>query len=140
MPWNVQKINDGGVSSGPGAVGDTGHESFVCVYGGQQHFAYRDANGNIQDAWYDATDGWHLQQINNANGHGPAVAGEYVASPAATAPAVGDLFVSVYDDGQHPTGQHFAYRGAGSGSGDVWDCWWSAPTPSDLTVTPTSII
>ena len=71
MPWNVQKINDGGVSSGPGAVGDTGHESFVCVYNDQQHFTYRDANGNIQDCWYDGRARWHLQQINDATGPAP---------------------------------------------------------------------
>ena len=92
----------------------------------------------LQDVWFDGNH-WHLQQINNASGRGPAVAGEYVASPAPAA-GEGNLFVCVYDDGQHPTGQHFAYRGAGAGSGDVWDCWWSAPTPSDITVTPTSII
>ena len=33
---------------------------FVSVYNGQQHFTYRDKNGNLQDCWYG--DGWHLQQ------------------------------------------------------------------------------
>ena len=146
--WHSQQINNAN-GHGPTVAGEYVASSaatapavgdlFVCVYGGQQHFAYRDASGNIQDAFFDGSK-WNLQQINNANGRGPAVAGEYVASPAAPAAGEGNLFVCVYDDGQHPTGQHFAYRGAGSGSGDVWDCWWSAPTPSDLTVTPTSII
>ena len=90
------------------AVGDL----FVSVYNDQQHFAYRDANGNIQDVWY-GTGGWKLQQINNANGHGGSVAGDtYIACPQATAAAVGDLFVSVYNDQQH-----FAYRDANGNIG-----------------------
>jgi hypothetical protein len=53
------------------------------VYNDQQHFTYRDANGNIQDCWYGGA--WNLQQINHGNG--PTVPGEYVATPQATAPA-----------------------------------------------------
>jgi hypothetical protein len=43
---------------------------FVSVYVDQQHFTYRDGNGNLQDAWYG--DGsWHLQQIKDAAGSRP---------------------------------------------------------------------
>ena len=45
---------------GPLSAGDLA----VSVYNDQQHFAWRDATGTVQDAWY-GTDGWHLQQINN---------------------------------------------------------------------------
>jgi uncharacterized protein YdeI (BOF family) len=95
----------------PAAKGDL----FVSVYGGQHHFAYRDASGNIQDVWYDGSE-WHPQQITNAGGHGPTETGLYVASPAPTPAVVGDLFVSVYG-GQH----HFAYRDA---SGNIQDVWY----------------
>jgi hypothetical protein len=111
MPWNSQKINNGGVSSGPGAVGDTGYKVFVCVYNDQQHFSYLDESGNIQDAWWGGKQ-WHLQQINT--GAGLTVPTEWVATPDAPA-AVGDLFVSVYNDQQH-----FSYRDA---NGNIQDCW-----------------
>ena len=114
MSWNLQRINNGGVSTGPGAIGVNGHELFVCVYQNQQHFAYLDANGNVQDAWWNgSSNNWNLQQINNASG--PAVPGESIASTAATAAAVGDLFISVYNNQQH-----FAYRDANGSIQDVW--------------------
>jgi hypothetical protein len=112
MPWSSQKINNGAVSSGPGAVGDIGYKVFVCVYNDQQHFSYRDGSGNLQDVWWGEKQ-WHLQQINE--GAGPAVAGEYVATPGAPA-AAGDLFVSVYNDQQH-----FSYLDA---KGNIQDAWW----------------
>jgi hypothetical protein len=81
-------VTASGMTAGPSSVGDL----FVCVYNDQQHFAYRDGSGNIQDAWY-GTDGWHLQQITN----GPAaVTGEYIILTPGPA-ARGDLFVSVYN-------------------------------------------
>ncbi len=85
---------------------------FVCQYNGQDHFAYLDVNGNIQDCWYDGpTNRWNLQQINGAT---PTVAGEPVVTHG---PAVaGDLFVSVYDNQQH-----FTYR---DGRGNIQDCWY----------------
>ena len=115
--WNLQQINHGTgptvageyvATNGPAASGDL----FVTVYNGQDHVTYRDANGNIQDCWYDGS--WHLQQINH--GTGPTVAGEYVATPQATATAVGGLFVCVYNNQQH-----FAYLDA---NGNIQDCWY----------------
>jgi hypothetical protein len=102
LPWSLQKIKDRGVSSGPVVVGDIGYEVFVCTYGDQQHFAYRDADGSIQDAWYGA-DGWDLQKINN----------EGVTSGP---PAAGGLFVCVYNNQQH-----FSYI---DHSGNIQDAWW----------------
>jgi uncharacterized protein YdeI (BOF family) len=99
----------------PGTTPPAKGDLFVSVYGGQHHFAYRDASGNIQDVWYDGSE-WHPQQITNAGGHGPTETGLYVASPAPTPAVVGDLFVSVYG-GQH----HFAYRDA---SGNIQDVWY----------------
>jgi hypothetical protein len=89
---------------------------FVSVYNGQQHFTYQDGNGNLQDVWYDGAGHWHLQQINNANNQGATVHGEYIASPVATAPATGGLFVSVYNDQQH-----FTYP---DGNGNLQDVWY----------------
>ena len=43
---------------GPAAADDV----FVSVYNNQQHFVYRDAKGNIQDAWFGGG-AWHLQQL-----------------------------------------------------------------------------
>jgi hypothetical protein len=90
--WNLQQINTGTgptvageyvATNGPAATGDL----FVSVYGSQQHFTYRDTNGNLQDSWYDGNGTWHQQQINNANGAGATIAGEYIATTQATAPA-----------------------------------------------------
>jgi hypothetical protein len=91
---------------GPPPAGDV----FVSVYNGQQHFAYRDAKGNIQDAWY-GTDGWHLQQLTQAPATEPS---EYVV-PHPGPPAAGHLFVSVYNDQQH-----FTYIDSGLRIQDVW--------------------
>ena len=91
---------------------------FVSVYIGQQHFTYRDKNGNLQDCWYGG-DGWHLQQINDAGGAGATVPGEYIAVPLGTAAAVGGVFACPYND-QH----HFAYLDA---NGNIQDCWYDGP-------------
>jgi CubicO group peptidase (beta-lactamase class C family) len=101
--WHLQKINNGGQTNGPPAVGDL----FVSVYNNQQHFSYRDAGGNIQDAWY-GSGGWNLQRINNGS---PLDAYEYTATDGP--PATGGLFVSVYVNQQH-----FSYLDAG---GTIWD-------------------
>ena len=117
--WHLQQINRGNgpsvpgewvATDGPAAVGDL----FVSVYGGQQHFTYRDQNWNLQDAWYEGT--WHLQQINDAGGSGATVPGEYIAMPLATAAAVGGVFVCAYNDQDH-----FAYLDA---NGAIQDCWY----------------
>jgi hypothetical protein len=106
--WNLQQINlPGGRTNGPAAAGDP----FVSVYNNQQHFAYTDGGGHIQDAWYDgATNSWNLQQINLPGGrtNGP--------------PAVDDPFVSVYNNQQH-----FTYRDSGGG---VQDAWYDGATGS----------
>ncbi len=101
--WHVQQLNNGhgGKTDGPAAVGGP----FVCVYDDQQHFAYLDGQGNLQDAWY-GNGGWHVQQLNN--GHGGKT-----DAPA----AVGGPFVCVYGDQQH-----FAYL---DGGGNVQDVWYS---------------
>src|SRR5260370_1371685 len=103
--WHLQQINAGAGPTVPGEYVATpdappaGGDLFVSVYNDQQHFSYLDANGNIQDCWYDGRQ-WRLQQINA--GAGPTVPGEYVATPDAP-PAGGDLFVSVYNAPHHST-------------------------------------
>ena len=122
--WNLQQINRGNgptvageyvATNGPAAAGDL----FVSVYNGQQHFTYRDQNGNLQDAWYDGG-AWHLQQINDANGAGATVPSEYIATPLATAPAAGGVFVCPFNDQDH-----FAYLDA---NGNIQDCWYDGST------------
>jgi hypothetical protein len=124
--WNLQQINRGTgptvageavMTNGPAVAGDL----FVSVYNNQQHFTYRDARGNIQDCWYNGASGkWSLQQINDANGSGATVAGEFIATPHATAAAAGGLFVCQYNDQDH-----FAYLDA---NGNIQDCWYNGPT------------
>jgi CubicO group peptidase (beta-lactamase class C family) len=108
-PWNVQQINNSGVTGGPSAT----NELFVSVYNNQQHFAYLDGAGNVQDSWW-GTDGWHLQQINNANGKGSTVSGEYIATSGPA--AANNLFVCVYNNQQH-----FSYI---DHSGNIQDAWY----------------
>jgi hypothetical protein len=122
--WNLQQINN---ASGPTVSGEfvacshgpgvsNASNLFVCTFGDQQHFAYFDGNGNIQDCWYDdSTRNWTLQQINNASG--PTVSGEFVACPQATAAAGNPVFICVFTDQQH-----FAYVDA---NGKIQDCYWT---------------
>jgi hypothetical protein len=103
--WTPQQINTGmsGLTNGPAAAGDP----FVSVFGDQQHFVYRDADGAIWDAWFNGDNGtWNIQRIN-AGADGKTFA----------PPAVADPFVSVF--GQQ---QHFAYRADG---GAIWDAWFN---------------
>jgi hypothetical protein len=100
--WYLQQINNpdnqGTVipgeyiaTSGPTVSGSS--NLFVSVYNDQQHFAYIDNFGNIQDAWYDGSRSqWNLQQING-NANGPP------ASSTLTGP--GALYVAVYNGQQH---------------------------------------
>ena len=119
--WHLQQINNaaghgatvpGEYIAVPQATAAAAGGVFVCQYNDQDHFAYLDANGNIQDCWYDGSGNWHLQQINR--GTGPAVPGEYVATNGPA--AAGGLFVSVYN-GQ----QHFTYRDQ---NGNLQDAWY----------------
>jgi CubicO group peptidase (beta-lactamase class C family) len=104
--WNLQQINLIGKTAGLPAAGDP----FVSTLGDQQHFAYRDASGIIQDAWYDSgSNSWSLQQIN---------AGARTKGPA----AVGDPFVSVFGEQQH-----FVYLAA---AGAIEDAWYDSGTNS----------
>ena len=62
--WHLQKINDGGNTTGPAAAS----APFGCIYGAsggqQQHIGYRDVIGQIWDSWYDGVSRWNLQKIN----------------------------------------------------------------------------
>jgi len=131
MSWNLQQINNanGNGPTVPGvylacpqatAAGVVDSQS-VCAFGDQQHFAYFDKWGNVQDCWYDGrTNSWHLQQINNANGNGATVPGEYVACPQATAASyfrIGGPIVCTFADQQH-----FVYIDV---YGNIQDCYWT---------------
>jgi hypothetical protein len=130
--WHLQQINNandqgptvpGEYLACPEATAAVGPNlGFVaCAFGDQQHFAYLDGNGNIQDCWYDDASGWHLQQINNANDQGPTVPGEGLACPQATAAAVGlSPLVSAFGDQLH-----FAYS---DGNSNIQDCWYDGAT------------
>jgi hypothetical protein len=102
--WHSQQINGppalplvGSCTSSPSAAGGLS----VSVFGGQQHFAYLDDEGNVWDAFYDNNSGWHSQQINAGS-----------TSCTLGPPAVGGVVTSVFG-GQ----QHFAYLESPSGYG-----------------------
>jgi hypothetical protein len=103
--WNLQQINNGGVTTGP----LTHMTASVSVFNGQQHFAYVDKNGVIWDSWYDSGENnWNLQQINsNGRTAAPAAAGE----------------VSIEVTGNQ---QHFVFRDF---SGAIWDSWYDNDVP-----------
>ena len=105
QPWNLQQINNDGLTKGPAAVGDP----FVCLFGEEQmHVAYRDGVGTIWDSWYDRSRHlWNLQKIN---------AGGLTNGPA----AVGGPFVWTVAGQQ----QHFTYRDP---KGTIWDSWYNGP-------------
>ncbi|WP_375483256.1 hypothetical protein, partial [uncultured Mycobacterium sp.] len=113
--WSAEQQLRGDVGSGiaaalvPFAVGGS---LFVSVYGNQQHFTYRDACAELQDAWWDGGL-WNLQQLSAG---GPAISGEYVIPTTGPVPAAGSLFVSVHDDRQH-----FTYRDR---NGNLQDACW----------------
>ena len=106
--WLLQKINDGGVTTGPPAIAGP----FIDTYAehDQQHFAYLSDNGDIWDAFYCpgcSGDQWRLQKINN---------GGATSAPAAVAAP----FVNVYSGNDQ---QHFVYLAA---NGDIWDAFYCA--------------
>jgi hypothetical protein len=111
--WQLQQLtgtsptlgNEPVVTNGPGAVGNI----FVSVYGNQQHVMYRDANDNVQDAWYDGNH-WNLQQLTETL---PVVHREPVVAHGPA--ALGDVFVSVYGNQQH-----VMYRDTQNNLQDVW--------------------
>jgi hypothetical protein len=114
--WQIQKINDDGVTKGPPAVA----APFVNVYSGhdQQHFAYRDQGGNVWDAYYDAGgNSWHCQQISGPdqkNTNCPHVNLGGNNGPA----AVSGPFIDTYSEHDQ---QHFSYLAA---NGDIWDVYY----------------
>jgi uncharacterized protein YifN (PemK superfamily) len=127
--WKLQQINNANAAGPslanefvavPAATLPVAGSTFVCTFGNQQHFTYVDGNGNLQDCWWDGdADHWKLQQINNADPvYQSGVAGEFVAVPAATAPApTGDpIFVCTFGNQQH-----FTYI---DGNGNLQDCWY----------------
>jgi hypothetical protein len=80
---------------------------------GQEHVAYRDANGIIWDCWYDPADGpsgtWKRQTINTSS-H-PAVSGPVIWTSTAS------LNAGVYDQAQH-----FAFVEQTTGA--IWDSFY----------------
>jgi hypothetical protein len=97
-----------GLTNGPPAAGDP----FVVVYGQQLHYVYRDANGNIQDAWYDGAGAWHLDQINSPSSVGRTF----------TPGAAGDPFVYVVvNPVSNLTELHFAFRDS---KGNIFDAFY----------------
>jgi photosystem II stability/assembly factor-like uncharacterized protein len=104
--WNQQQINgSGGLTDSPLAVGDPE----LVVYNNQMHVCYRDANGWLQDAWYDGNSSqWNSQQLTGTGGltPGPAFAG--------------DPSLAIYDDQMH-----VCYRDL---NGIIQDAWYNGAT------------
>jgi hypothetical protein len=92
--WQAQKINVGGNTTGPAAVG----MPTACVFGKEEHVAYLDSGGNVWDSWRDVNGTWNLQQVH--------------IGPAATAP------VFIWTSNTSGSQLHFTYR---DGSGVIWD-------------------
>jgi hypothetical protein len=109
--WQLQKINDGGVTTGPPSVSAPVIDTYA--EHDQQHFAYLAANGDIWDAYYCpgcSGNKWQMQKINDG--------GVTNAPPAASAPSV-----NVYSGHDQ---QHFAYlaTNANGRNGEIWDVYY----------------
>jgi hypothetical protein len=98
--WTTQRINMGGCTNGPAAVG----QATVNNYHDGLHVFYRDYEGNLWDSWYASNNTWNLQKINNGG-----VAGGPLASS--------DVSVTEYNDQQHVV---FI-----TSDGHLWDCWFN---------------
>jgi hypothetical protein len=117
--WNVQRINNGGVSTAQPApdVLEGGTVS-VCTFGNALHVTYIDSNNNLQDCIYD--DGlWTLQQINGGQ---PTAAGEPVCFPDAPPvnTAASAWSVCVFGDQLH-----YVYVDENNNLQDCWYGWRS---------------
>jgi hypothetical protein len=101
--WKLQKINDGGNTSGPKAM--LGNQPFIWVNPAtQQHFTYRGQDSAVYDAFWDAnSSSWHLQKIN---------AGGNTTGPLASSAPFACAF-----NGQ----QHIGYVDDG---GNIWDSFY----------------
>lgn len=115
--WKLQKINLGGVTSGPSATSPPSISEYLVgppasgVHN-QLHFAYTAKAGDIWDAYYCPACGgaaWKLQEIT---------AGGVTKGP----PGAGSLPPSVGVDLGHDQ-QHFAYV---TPSREIWDAWFCA--------------
>jgi hypothetical protein len=103
--WNVQKINEGGVTTGHPAYGGTYPFIWVDALSTQQHFTYLGDDQAIYDAYWDSVgESWHLQKITQQGGltNGPE---------AASAPFACDFVQQ----------QHIGYR---DDQGNLWDSWY----------------
>jgi len=103
LGWTTQRINMGGCTTGPYAVG----QPTVNNYHDGLHVFYRAADGTIWDSWYASNNTWNLQRINN---------GGVAGGPAASS----DVSVTEYNDQQHVI---FC-----TPDGHVWDCWFNGPS------------
>jgi hypothetical protein len=107
--WNLQQINNGGVTKGPVAVAGP----FIGVYHNQQHFTYLDSAGNLWDSFYNGSS-WGLQRIN---------AGGVTSGRAAMVGGAASL-VSIWTDPSN-TQQHFTYLGNDNA---IYDAFWNSNT------------
>jgi hypothetical protein len=103
--WRLQKIDAGGVTSGPVASGSP----FGCVFHAQQHIAYNVGYNDIYDSWYDGDGHWNVQKIND----GGVTTGH---------PAYANTRPFVWVDPNN-TQQHFTYRGDDQA---IYDAFWDS--------------
>jgi hypothetical protein len=101
--WNLQKINNGGMTKGPGVhPGTKPMTIWVDPSNTQQHFAYLANDLAIYDAWRDGNS-WHLEKIGaGGNTNGPA--------------AAGTPFGCNFNQQQH--------IGYPDNAGNIWDSWY----------------
>lgn len=102
--WAVQPLAGADAMTGaPEATGDPA----VNVYNKQIHVCYRDALGNIQDVWFDASH-WNPQQLTGAGG----ISGAPVSASDPSVVSYGEqMHVCYYD-----------------GSGNIQDAWYDRAT------------
>jgi hypothetical protein len=106
------RLNLGGITAAPPAAGPVCATSgrFVDSAGPQCHFAYRDAQGGIQDLWYTRTgerDQWHFQKLN---------LGGTTDAPLAAGNPAGSFQGATY---------HVVYRDGDGGIQELtWDGHW----------------
>jgi hypothetical protein len=112
VQWRVQQLTGGKMTTGPKAVGDPA----PVIYANQMHVCYRDAAGEIFDAYFDPDRGWSAQRLWGSG---------------ITVLAAGDPAVTVYLDQMH-----VCYRDA---QGNIWDIYYSGQWRTQQVTGPDSL-
>jgi outer membrane protein assembly factor BamB len=106
--WSLQQI-----TTRPAPVGNIFVSTFAAGGLQQQHFVFRDENGNVWDRFFDQGDKtWHFQKINE-DSHDSRNSCPHNTGTSKTPSAASDVFVSDFLEQQH-----FVFADA---TNNVWD-------------------